>query len=150
MRQLRKLFRLSGGDRQLLAIAYFLLGGMRLGLWLLPFRSLLKLQKKMSEPGFLLLTPTKNQVDPDKIVWAINLATRYMPGGAKCLARALTAQVLMNRQGHTSELRIGVAKGEGGKLEAHAWVEYQGRVAIGNLKDLYRFIQLPSLEGVQL
>lgn len=150
MRQLHKLFRLSGGDRKILAIAYILLGAMRLGLWLLPFRKLLKLQQKISKPDFLLLTPTTSQVDIVKIVWAIDLATRYMPGGAKCLARALATQVLINRQGHTSELRIGVAKTEGGKLEAHAWVEYQGGVAIGNLKDLCRFIQLPSLEGVQL
>ena len=138
------------GDRQLLAITFVLLAAIRLGLWLLPFRNLLKLLQKISKPDFLLSPEDKSQISASKIVWAVNAASRYMPGGVKCLARALTAQVLMNYHGHTPELRIGVAKGEGGKLEAHAWIEYQGRVAIGYLPDLSRFIPLPSLQGVKL
>ena len=144
MKRVHKFFRLSAGDRMLLAIAFILLGAIRLGLWLLPFRTLLKLLYKITQQN-----PPKSQVDLAKIVWAVNMATLYMPGGAKCLARALTSQVLMNSQGYSAQLRIGVAKAEGGKLEAHAWIEYQGRVAIGYLKDLYRFIPLPSVEGVQ-
>jgi hypothetical protein len=42
-------------------------------------------------------------------------------------------------------LRIGVAKGEAGKLEAHAWVESQGRIVIGGLRDLPYFTPLPPL-----
>ncbi len=73
-----------------------------------------------------------------------------MPGGAKCLARALTTQVLLNRQGYLPDLRIGVAKATAGQLEAHAWVEYQGRIVIGQLNDLSRYLPLPSFEGVKL
>ena len=46
-----------------------------------------------------------------------------MPGGAKCLAKALTTQVLMERRGHQCEFKLGVAKNEQGELEAHAWIE---------------------------
>ncbi|NET54236.1 MAG: lasso peptide biosynthesis B2 protein, partial [Merismopedia sp. SIO2A8] len=67
--------------------------------------------------------------------------------GVKCLARALTTQVFMSRQGYSPQLRIGVAKGEGGQLEAHAWVESQGQVVIGYLGNLSYFTPLPSLEG---
>ncbi|GAB1545530.1 hypothetical protein NUACC21_82060 [Scytonema sp. NUACC21] len=123
---------------------------MRIGLWLLEFRILLKILKKINGAKFLIPIDPTNLVSVGKIVWAVNVASRYMPFGVKCLARALTAQALMNRYGYSSELRIGVAKGEGGKLEAHAWIEYQGRVAIGNLIDLSRFTPLPSLEGVKL
>jgi len=115
---------------------------------LLPFRILLKILRKSNQ--VISQTQNTHQVDLGKIVWAVNIATRYTPGGAKCLARALTTQVLMNSYGDLVELRIGVAKGDGGKLEAHAWVEYQGRVAIGYLSDLSRYIPLPSLEGVRL
>jgi hypothetical protein len=73
-----------------------------------------------------------------------------MPGGAKCLARALTTQVLLNRQGYLPDLRIGVAKATAGQLEAHAWIEYQGQVVMGHLNDLARYLPLPSLEGVKL
>ncbi|MDF5728084.1 MAG: lasso peptide biosynthesis B2 protein [Rhizonema sp. PD38] len=150
MRQLRNFFRLTGSDVNLLAITFVLLGVIRLGLWLLPFRNLLKLQQKISNLDFYLPTSSKSQISISKIVWAVNVATRYMPGGAKCLARALTTQVLMNSYGYHPELRIGVAKGEGGALEAHAWIEYQGQVAIGYITDLSRFIPLPSFEGARL
>jgi hypothetical protein len=40
---------------------------------------------------------------------------------------------------YSSELKIGVAKNKDGKLDAHAWVESQGQVLIGNLHDLSRF-----------
>lgn len=73
-----------------------------------------------------------------------------MPGGAKCLARALTTQVLMKHSGFSPELCIGVAKGEKGELKAHAWIKYQEYIVIGYLEDLSRYIQLPSLEGIKL
>ena len=85
-------------------------------------------------------------VSVGKIVWTVNAASRYMPG-VMCLARALTTQVIMSRHGLSPQLRIGVAKTERGKLEAHAWVEYQGRVAIGGLSNLSKFVPLPSLEA---
>ena len=66
-----------------------------------------------------------------------------MPGNVKCLARALTTEVLMNRSGYTPELRIGIAQSKTGKLEAHAWIESQGKVLIGQLEDLTRFQILP-------
>lgn len=146
MRRLLNFFRISGSDQKLLVISLIILAAIRLGLWLLPFRTLLKLLTKISQPTNAQIT---NKVTVGKIVWTVNAASRYMPG-VMCLARALTTQVLMSRYGHSGQLRIGVAKTERGKLEAHAWVEHQGRVAIGNLQDLSRFIPLPSLEGVIL
>lgn len=150
MRRVRSFFKLSNGERHLFTITFILLVAIRLGLWLLSFRNLLKLLQKISKPNLILPFQDKSQISASKIVWAVNAASQYMPGRVKCLARALTALVLMNYHGHTPELRIGVAKAEGGHLEAHAWIEYQGRVAIGYLSDLSRFIPLPSLEGVKL
>ncbi|ARV58397.1 hypothetical protein BZZ01_06880 [Nostocales cyanobacterium HT-58-2] len=151
MKQVRNFVKLSGDERNLLAIAFILLGAIRLGLFFLAFRNLLKLLQKVNQQNFRFpLETQQSQISVGKIVWAVNVVTRYMPGGAKCLARALTTQILMSRYGYSCELRIGVAKDKGGQLEAHAWIEYQGRIAIGNLADLSRFIPLPSLEGVKL
>ncbi|QDL09337.1 lasso peptide biosynthesis B2 protein [Brasilonema octagenarum UFV-E1] len=151
MKQLRNFLKLSGSDHSLLAITFILLGAIRLGLFFLAFRNLLKLLQKINQQNIRFPCSTqKSQISVGKIVWAVNVATRYTPGGAKCLARALTTQFLMNRYHYSSELRIGVAKEQGGQLEAHAWIEYQGWVAIGNLPDLSRFIPMPSLEGVKL
>ncbi|RAM51547.1 MAG: lasso peptide biosynthesis B2 protein [Hapalosiphonaceae cyanobacterium JJU2] len=143
MRLLFKFLRFEAGDRHLLIMTLILLAAMRLGLWLLPFRTLLKLLPRISG------SQVTQQVSVDKISWAVKTVSRYIPG-VKCLARALTTQVLMNRNGHSCELRIGVAKGEKGILEAHAWIEHEGLIVMGYLADLSRFMPLPSLEGLKL
>ncbi len=148
MKQLRKFLRLSSRERQLVINTFILLGLIRLALWLLPFQTLRRLLAKISQPS--PQAQGLNQINLSKIVGAVNLSSRYMPGGVKCLARALTTQVLMSRCGYSPQLRIGVAKGEGGKLEAHAWVENQGQIVIGYLRDLSRFTPLPSFKGGKL
>jgi hypothetical protein len=50
----------------------------------------------------------------------------------------------MSRHGYTSNLCIGVAKGQEGELKAHAWLENQGQVVIGDVADLPNFSQLAS------
>ena len=144
-----KLLRKIGNQRKvnlyLLFVTFLLLGAIRLGLWLLEFRILLKVLNKLSTIKFPFPYTSLR-----KIIWAVNVATRYSPGGAKCLARALTTQILMNRSSYSPELCIGVARSESGEFEAHAWIKYQGYVVIGHLPDLPRYIQLPSLEGIKL
>jgi len=55
--------------------------------------------------------------------------------------------VLLGRRGYPASLRFAVAKDERGKLQAHAWVENERHVIIGDLKDLSRFVVLsPSKE----
>lgn len=57
----------------------------------------------------------------------VDLAARYSPLRPNCLVRSLTLRWLLQRQGIASELHIGVRK-QGDKLEAHAWLEWQGAV----------------------
>ncbi|MCU0565403.1 MAG: lasso peptide biosynthesis B2 protein [Oculatellaceae cyanobacterium Prado106] len=182
MQALRKgkvLWRMSWGDRRLFLTTFLLLLAIRVGLWLLPFRVLLKgldrfskvasrdadccpvnssvhvdqtdsrLTRFPSDASMRSNPVAAPQVSISQIIWGVNVSTRYMPGGAKCLARALTAKVMLNGQGYDPHLRIGVAKSPAGQLEAHAWLEDQGKVLIGNLPDLPRYVTLPSLEGVQ-
>lgn len=148
MKQLLKFFHLGSGDRKLLLKTFILLGLVRLGLWLLPFTTLRRVLVSISR----VKSPQQevNQREVAKVIWAVNQSSRYMVGEVKCLARALTTQVLMSRRGYLSELRIGVAKSETGQLEAHAWIESQGQVLIGHLRDLSRFTLLPSWEGQKL
>ena len=165
MKSLHKFWLLSWDDRILFLTAWVILSCLRLGLWLLPFRLLMRLlsiqphhaiaspfnRKKYAAPVLSMLDKSDDcQVSVEIITWAVETASRYTPGGVKCLARALTTQLLMKRYGYVPTLQIGVAKGKDGKLEAHAWIEHQGKVAIGNLADLSRFVPLPSLEGVKL
>ncbi len=64
---------------------------------------------------------------------------RLLPGTYNCLPRAFTAYTLCRRQGYSVELKVGVAMGGDEPFEAHAWVEYENRIVIGNLPDLRRY-----------
>ena len=146
MKKLRKLLCLRSRDYQLLLTTTIVLGLIRLGLWLLPFRSLYQYLKKLSPTSTQL--PEADWIVTRKVVWSVNAVAERMPIPAKCLARALTTQLLLAQQGYRTELRIGVAKNEQEKLEAHAWVESKGEIIIGRLVDISKYTLLPSLDKV--
>lgn len=148
MKLLYKVVHLKTSDRQLLVTTFVLLAAIRLGLWLLPFPTWRRLLARFMQVKANL--QQAEAISISQIVWAVSIASRYMPGGVKCLARALVTQVLLNWHGHAAQLRLGVAKGEEGRLEAHAWVESQGQIVIGALSNLSNFTPLPSFGGSRL
>jgi hypothetical protein len=66
----------------------------------------------------------------EQIVWAVRAVSRYVPN-ATCLSQALVVQRFLIRSGHRCRLRLGVAKDAIRGFEAHAWVECDERVVIG-------------------
>jgi hypothetical protein len=135
-----------------LLVAYLLLNGLRLGLWLLPFAQLHRLVDRLATcPQPKTDSPCSEQGQA-RVAQAtavlIQLVARHSPGQAKCLAQALATQVLLRRRGYRSQLHIGVARGEGDRLRAHAWVELLGAIVIGQVDDLARYRPLPSIEEV--
>jgi hypothetical protein len=113
-------------------------------LWLLPFWTLRRLLAHMMPAH--AATHEGNQASIRHIVWAVTVASRYVPA-ATCLTQALATQVLLRRCGYSANLRIGVARSEAGEFQAHAWVEYQGEVVIGGVQAPSRFTPLASLDG---
>jgi hypothetical protein len=71
---------------------------------------------------------------------------RLLSCASTCLTEAVVAQVMLARRGHPATLRIGVARSEEGRFEAHAWVESGGRVMIGG-HELGRYAPLAALEA---
>jgi transglutaminase superfamily protein len=136
MKKIVKGLQLSSADRGLLLGSALLLIAIRLGLWLLPFRILLRLlpasQRREEE-----------QLSIARAAWSVRVMSRYVPA-ASCLTQALAMLVLLNRFGHSSELRIGVVKNDADRLKAHAWVECEGKIVIGSRMDLSRYTVLPS------
>lgn len=56
---------------------------------------------------------------------------RFVPG-ATCLTQAIALHVLLERQGHRSQIEIGVAReGNEATFAAHAWVTCEGHVVLG-------------------
>jgi Transglutaminase-like superfamily len=124
VKRLHRFASLTAGERRLVVRAAFFLTAFRLGLLVLPFHQLLALVRpveRVAEPG---------RFDPARIAWAVQAASRYVPG-ATCLVQALTGKVLLERDGWPASLRIGVAKDVHERFQAHAWVECRGAVVIG-------------------
>lgn len=118
----------------------------RLGLWLLPFQVLRKWLTRLNSGHLHNVFSVKPSIR--KIVWAIHVSSRVMPGNVKCLARALTTQWVANQFGYQLDFHIGVAKDNASNLEAHAWVIYNDQVVMGHLPDLDRFVPLLLVSGV--
>ena len=121
-----------------------LLGLVRVGLWLLPFRTLRRLLAHMMHTS--VAPQGGDQASIRQVVRAVTVASRYVPA-ATCLTQALATQVLLRRRGHPANLRIGVARSAAGEFQAHAWVECRGEVVIGGVQAPARFTPLPSLDG---
>jgi len=83
--------------------------------------------------------------DMDRIVWAAGAAGRLLLGARPCLPLAMATQWLLRRRGIATDLRIGVMRDQSRHLEAHAWVELNGRILIGQMPSLESFERLPAL-----
>jgi len=140
MRRIRKFINLSSAERCLFIRSWILLAIIRLGMELFPFSTLKKLLTRLRpiSGGF------KKDFSEERLIWSVAVVSRYIPK-ATCLAIALTTQLLLQQAGYQACLHIGVADGEGGRLEAHAWVESQGRVLSGG-SDLNKYTHLLALE----
>jgi hypothetical protein len=137
MKRRHRLFSLSQQERRVLFYAVFLLNGLRLALWLFPFKAIR--QQLVKLPAVWVDKKLIESVSVEHIVWAVGVASSYTPGRAMCLVQALTTQQLLVRYGYAHQLHIGVAKSAADTLNAHAWIEYQGRVIIGGLGNLSQF-----------
>ena len=127
-------------DRTMLYSSLLLQAGIRVGLWLVPFSKVQRWASRSAAPKRCAGLGTEKRV-----VWAINTTSRLVPR-CTCFVRALAAQVLFLREGINSELRVGIAKGDGA-LKGHAWLERDGRVLIGEAQDLSRYTLLNYLGG---
>ena len=138
---MRFLFRQSPRDQWLLFQALVVVCVFRLGLWILPFKTLIGI--------------TERQVDQDngsqvnfseikKIASSVRRAAHYVPS-ATCLTQALATNFLLRRIGVSAFLRIGVANGSKGQLEAHAWLESHGKIIVGKEKGLERYTVMSRL-----
>src|SRR4028118_2226284 len=143
MKRLHKFLSLTPSDRVLLINALLLLGAIRLGLKLLPLQTLRRLLARIAQPIRTLQQAEKASVD--KVAWAVIVASHYI-SGARCLVQALATQVLLERRGYPTQLRIGFTRGMGGQMSAHAWIESEGRVAIGGVANMAHYILVPLSE----
>ena len=143
MRLLHRFARLPWADQRLLIKSIWLLWVMRIGLWLLPFRTLRRLSARLTRST--RLSRPVDGVAVDSVAWAVAVGSRFVPGTA-CLSRALASQILLAERGVQADLHIGVARDRHG-FRAHAWVKSGDRIVGSAPDEIEQFTPLPSLES---
>lgn len=113
-------------DRLLLLQAWWLLLGLDLALRTLPFR---RVQDWVEPSRWSKNNPAPGQAEVDIPHTSdfLDRAARHHLYPMTCLRRSLALQWLLSRQGLDTSLQFGVRR-ENGRLQAHAWLEYQGQV----------------------
>jgi len=120
--------------------AVLVLGGIRLALWGLPFARVVTLVERLAQPRKAAL----QLVAPWTVARRVRRAARLVPH-ATCLSQAFAARVLLARSGRASQVRFGVLAPTGSGLEAHAWLECDGEVVIGDVPAGPRYTPFPDL-----
>jgi Transglutaminase-like superfamily len=112
-------------------------------LYLLPFDRLRQWMARFDEPD----GKPADMEEMRAIIQAIERIGQWLaPLRINCLPQALVGHRLLGRKGFDVQLKIGVFKDYHGKLAAHAWLEYEGRVILGDLGNLGQFTSFPTLE----
>ncbi len=125
-----KFARLPWRDRRLVARAFVSLSVVRAGLILMPFQSLRGAvcrsgrRPRAANPG--------DRPDPAKIAWAVAAVNRILRGD--CLPLALATELMLRHYGYPAQLKIGAARDPDAGFIAHAWVESEGQVVIGDFE----------------
>lgn len=129
-------------ERHLFAEAAMLTAFVWLGLRTLPFASV---RRALDACG---RRRARRPSDPlPRVAWAVEAASRRIPGGRACLVEALVADVMLRRRGRQPVLHLGVRKQHDRTplLAGHAWVVCDDRVVVGTVADLADYTAMPPI-----
>jgi hypothetical protein len=117
----------------------------RVGLWVLSSRTILRLVSRLERWGGNVTARTRIGPPPSTIIWAVESVSRRIPR-ATCLTQAIAAKLLLRWSGLDAQLCLGVASSGDGSLRAHAWLEREGRPLLGGAgtRSLVRLPELPD------
>jgi hypothetical protein len=126
--RLIRLFRLSASDQRLLISAAVALLSAKICVRMLRLPAARSVVLRIQHLGI-----GARRAHPDRIVWAVDFASRTVPRMNNCLVRAVAAEALFLRAACPCELKLGAAK-DGREFIAHAWLESEGKVVIGDFE----------------
>jgi transglutaminase superfamily protein len=142
-RRLGSFWRLSFSDKRLLMRAALAVVSAKLAIRTLRLPAAQAAVTRSQRFGWFVMPASV-----ERVIWAVEAAGRAIPGMKNCLVAAVAAEAMLARTGHPCELRIGVAKNAPNELIAHAWLESEGRVLIGEFElDRYKPLTAPHLRG---
>lgn len=127
MNKWRKFIDLPASERLLLSQSLVLLPFTALALQMITLKKYQRLLNRFS-PDSSTAVGGDDQKIRDRVrktVRLVEAAGRHGPYRAKCLPKSLTLWWLLRRQGIESQLCFGARK-NARRMEAHAWVEFEG------------------------
>lgn len=121
---LKRWGRLSRSRKLLVTEAAVALAAASAAVRLMPFKRAVRLgSRRLSKPD------THNLAD--ELSWAVESAGRNVPWRVVCIQKGIALQWMLRRRGIDALLHYGVARDDGGDLQAHVWVAADDRVLIG-------------------
>jgi hypothetical protein len=148
IRAFRRLPGLPRDERRMLIGAAAMLPLVTLSLWIVGLKSTSSMLARFSSSTgtrhALAVDPSQRAVRVGALVAA---ASAYGLVRGTCLAQSLTIAWLLRRRGILTDLRIGVCR-QHARLEAHAWIEYRGRVLNRDAGFAGRFRAFDDSDGV--
>ena len=143
MHKVRVFMHLEWRERLLLVEALAVVVAIRLGLWVFSFKKLRSWVARVGQRS--MGSRNTGMLSVDRVAWTVRAVSEYVPG-ATCLTQALVGQLLLARRGYPARLHIGVSKKLRGELEAHAWLECDGQIVLGDHGYLALYTPFPFLE----
>lgn len=131
---IRKWNALSAFEKRCFIRAFVSLTWIGLLLKLLPFRHFKSFYTRVSH-AFEHSRETLTQEQVTSLCRAVRVVANMHPLTLLCLPQALSVNFLMFGTPRLT-LQIGVQKGVASGFEAHAWVELDGRIIIGDLPEM--------------
>lgn len=124
--RLRTLRRLTLPELGALFLAVPILIAVRVALWVLPSRWILRAVRSFAASRF----QARPRPCANTIVWAVETVARRIPT-ATCLTQAIAGKCLLRVFRQEAQLCLGVAYSPSGALRAHAWLEREGKPILG-------------------
>lgn len=123
--KLAKLRASKARDLRILFLASVLLPAIALGLRVFGFRRVQAVLARWSPAAAIGADSETVFVRATEVARLVAAACRYGLYRARCLPISLTLGWLLQREGISTDLRLGVRKADA-RLEAHAWIEHRG------------------------
>ncbi|MBI4814037.1 MAG: lasso peptide biosynthesis B2 protein [Methanobacterium sp.] len=126
--------KLPSRDKLVVIEALFWVTIIRLMVWIFPFRFVQKRVQKIAS----YLSSDSSSVSMSRLRVMIVIVSRYVPR-ATCLVQALAGYILFSKYGYITSIKIGVLN-ENGEFEAHAWLENDNNVILGESEKDFKTI----------
>lgn len=127
--------KLSSRDKVVALESLFWVLLIRIMVWIFPFPSV---QNRVQKIARHYDSNNKHSVTLSRIRIMITVAARYVPR-VTCLVQALAGYILFSKYGYHTSIKIGVLT-ENGEFEAHAWLEQDGNVVLGESEKNFKTI----------